>query len=692
MVAACGETATSEPPPPTTETTRLEQATPAEKGASTEEAASTGEVGPAAEMAVHRYGQIVSTGRSDDESFNQTAWAGMQLAAKELEVEVQRLESQQQADYEQNINELLNQGYNGLITVGFMLADATKAAAKANPDIPFAIVDYPSEADNILGLQFAVDEPSFLAGYLAAGMTQTGIVCTYGGDIIRPVVQFMVGFEQGVNYYNKQKGAEVIVKGWKTDPAIETGGDGTFTRTFEGKIEGRRVAENFFDEGCDIIFPVAGQVGLGSAATAQERDLMVIGVNTDLYQSVPEFKDVYLTSVLKQADVVVFEATKRMEEGTFAGGTNYLGTLANGGVGLAPFHDYEDAVSPALREELAEVEQGIIEGRISTGWPVGTTPAIEGPATGELGSAENPIKVLFVPSVETGVIASGGQVMAQALNEATGLNFVGDVPDSYAAVIETMCASPGDTVGFIPAMGYVLANKRCGVEVGAAAVRFGLSRYAAQILVSRDSDIQSLEDLAGKKWAVPSLGSTSAYLYPLVMFQQAGVEPGEAVEVGDHSQSVLALYNGEVDFSTSFFIPPLTDPAWGFGGDPEPYDVNNVVRDEKGQCFSGDIRVLDARCSVAETAPDIFEKTRILVLSPQIPNDTISFSPDFPEPLRSVIVEAAVEFAASETCLQSICADNFYNWSGLEPVDDAFYDPVRNLIEVLGYTEEDVFR
>ncbi|MCP4285645.1 MAG: transporter substrate-binding domain-containing protein, partial [Gammaproteobacteria bacterium] len=128
--------------------------------------------------------------------------------------------------------------------------------------------------------------------------------------------------------------------------------------------------------------------------------------------------------------------------------------------------------------------------------------AAEMPAAGELGSAEQPIQVLFVPSVDAGVIVTGGEVMAGALNEATGLNFEVDVPTSYAATIEAMCASPEDTIGFIPALGYVLANNRCDVEVGAAAVRFGLSWYAAQILVSRDSDIQSIDDLAGKKWAV----------------------------------------------------------------------------------------------------------------------------------------------------------------------------------------------
>lgn len=317
--------------------------------------------------------------------------------------------------------------------------------------------------------------------------------------------------------------------------------------------------------------------------------------------------------------------------------------------------------------------------------------AAQAPEPGSLGTPENPIQVLFVPSVDAGVIVSGGEVMAEALTRATGLSFEVSVPTSYAATIEAMCAAPDSTMGFIPALGYVLANNRCGVEVGAAAVRFDLSWYAAQYLVPRDSDIQSLEDLAGRKWAVPDRGSTSGFLYPSSELGALGVEPGEIVEAGGHGAAVLALYNGEVDFATSFFSPPLTEPPWRYGDDPEPYDPFNVVRTEEGRAFSGDIRVLDARIQALETAPDVFEKIRILTLSNQIPNDTLSFGPDFPEGLRARILNALVVFASSELCNESICSDEFYSWTGLEPVADSAYDPVRRLIDVLGYTEEDIF-
>jgi len=323
--------------------------------------------------------------------------------------------------------------------------------------------------------------------------------------------------------------------------------------------------------------------------------------------------------------------------------------------------------------------------------------------TAKLGSEERPIKVLFVPSVEVDAIISGGDILAEALNQATGLNFEVSVPTSYAATIEEMCASPDDTIGFIPAQGYVLANDRCGVTVGGAAVRYGLSWYAAQIVVPMDSDAETLEDLAGKTWAIPDYGSTSGYLYPSADFLALGIEPGEIVEAGSHNNAMLAVYNGDVDFATAFFSPPLLpyyERNWTYGADdPEIWrDAGEPpVRTEEGRTFvaggpdEGGYRILDARSAVSDTAPDIFEKTRILALTPKIPNDTVSFGPEFPLALTQEIVDALIDFTASEECLQSICSEEFYNWTGLEAVPDSFYDPVRSAMSTLGITEEEIF-
>lgn len=313
-------------------------------------------------------------------------------------------------------------------------------------------------------------------------------------------------------------------------------------------------------------------------------------------------------------------------------------------------------------------------------------------AQGDLGSESNPIQVFFVPSVEAAVIVTGGEIMAQALEEATGLKFQVSVPTSYAATVEAMCASPGNSMGFIPAAGYVIANNRCGVEVEAAAVRNGWPVYWAQYIVRRDSDIYTFGDLEGRTWAVPSLTSTSGYIFPLAELTTAGITPGETVEAGGHPQTVLAVVNGEVDFGTTYFSPPLTPGApWSIGDLPEPYDltVDDVFVNEQG-LFVGEVQILDARESVRETVPDIIEQVRILRLSAPIPNDTLSFGPDFPEDLRAQIIEALIEFSQTEAWAQSIGSRDFYGWSSLAPVTDATYDAVRLLIEFRGQTDEDI--
>lgn len=315
-------------------------------------------------------------------------------------------------------------------------------------------------------------------------------------------------------------------------------------------------------------------------------------------------------------------------------------------------------------------------------------------AQGDLGSEDNPIQVFFVPSVEAQTIITGGEIMAEALEAATGLNFEVAVPTSYAATVEAMCAAPDSSMGFIPAAGYVIASNRCGVEVAAAAVRNGWNVYWAAYIVRRDSDIYTFGDLAGRSWAYPDAGSTSGYVVPSVELQAAGIEPSEFVEAGGHNQVVQAVYSGEVDFGTTFFSPPLVPGApWQIGDLPEPYDltVDESRIGEDGFLYVGDVRVLDARANLRETAPDIVDQVRILRLSAPIPNDTLSFGPDFPEDLKEQIIEALFAFAETEEWTQSIGGQDFYDWSGLAPITDETYNSVRLQFEILGLTEADIF-
>ena len=329
-----------------------------------------------------------------------------------------------------------------------------------------------------------------------------------------------------------------------------------------------------------------------------------------------------------------------------------------------------------------------------------TEVATEAP-TSEIGTPEHPIKVLFVPSVDANLIVSGGEVMAQALNEATGLTFEVVVPTSYAATVEEMCASPSDTMAFIPGLGYAIASQLCGVDVSFKAIRFGYPVYWAEYIVARDSEFQTLEDLEGATWGYGDQGSTSGYMVPAVELAAAGITPGEQVQTGGHNQTVTAVYNGEVDFGTVFYSVPLNpdgEPIFTYdeyqAGNitgleqyeiPEESIANCGPSDDGEQLLCDGYRVLDARANVRTEAPDVMQKVRILAVSNAIPNDTLSFGPEFPAELRTQIEEALLAFAETDAWDESIGSSDFYGWSGIAPATDAEYDVVRAMVEATGY-------
>jgi basic membrane protein A len=318
---------------------------------------------PAAESMSVKACQVTDMGGIDDKSFNATAWKGIADAVETLGAEGKYLESQQQTDYEKNLNAFIEEKCDLIVSVGFALGDATAAAAEANPDMKFAIVDYAYDPayTNVVGLAYDTDGAAFLAGYLAAGVTKTGIVGTFGGNPYPTVTIFMDGFAMGVEYYNEQKGTDVQVLGW--DPATQ---EGLFTGNFESTDDGRSMAQALMDEGADIIMPVAGPVGLGSAAAIQENgNAYLIGVDYDWFVSAPNYANIILTSVLKNMDKSVYNVVESVMDGTYEGGTA-VGTLENGGVGLADFHDLDSVVSDELKTELETIKAGIIAGTIAT--------------------------------------------------------------------------------------------------------------------------------------------------------------------------------------------------------------------------------------------------------------------------------------------------------------------------------------
>lgn len=305
--------------------------------------------------------QVTDTGGVDDKSFNATAWKGAQDAVAQFGIEAKYLESKEVADFEKNINAFIEEKCDIIITVGFLLGDATKAAAEANPDMKFSIVDYgyAPVIPNVVGQAFQTNEAGFLAGYLAAGVTKTSTVGTFGGMQIPTVTIFMDGFARGVAYYNEKHSTDVKVLGW--DPEAQTG---VFTNDFSDQQKGKDTAISMMDEGADIILPVAGPVGLGAAAAVKERgNAYIIGVDSDWFLTAPDYADITLTSVMKLMDVTTVNVIKSAIDGTFVGGST-VGNLANGGVALAPFHNLESLVSAELAAELETVKAGILDGSI----------------------------------------------------------------------------------------------------------------------------------------------------------------------------------------------------------------------------------------------------------------------------------------------------------------------------------------
>jgi basic membrane protein A len=302
---------------------------------------------------------VTDTGGIDDRSFNASAWAGMQKAQSDGKAKVSYLQSKSESDYAPNISQLTKQSCKLIVTVGGLMGQATTDASKAATAQHFAIVDSNGNGTNVQGLQFNTAQAGFEAGYLAAGYSKTGKVATYGGLQIPPVTIYMDGFWEGVQYYNAQKHKSVEVLGWS-----EKTQHGTFAGSFTDQSQGQQKANNFISQGADVIFPVAGGTGLGSAGAAQASSkAVIIWVDTDGVTSAPQYASVFLSTAFKNVGDAVQKAVEDSSSGTFAT-KDYIGDLSNGGVGLSPFHNFDSKVDPTLKSELDQIKTDIVSGKI----------------------------------------------------------------------------------------------------------------------------------------------------------------------------------------------------------------------------------------------------------------------------------------------------------------------------------------
>lgn len=309
---------------------------------------------------------VSDSGGFDDKSFNQLGFEGASKAADELGVELKTVQSEAETDYAPNLTNLVDQGCDLIVTVGFALSAATVESATANPDIEYVIIDDAADNDfdgtvdapNIKPILFDTAQAAFLAGYASAAFTQTDVVGTFGGMNFPTVSIFMDGFKQGVDYHNAEKGSAVKVLGWD-------GTDGLFTGGFEANDTARNTAQGLIDQNVDVLLPVGGPIYQSAAAAIRDsgKDIAMVGVDADFTETDPSVADLMLTSILKGIDVGTYDAVLAAGNDDFDP-TAFIGTLENEGVGIAPFHDFESKVPAELQGELDELKAAIIAGDV----------------------------------------------------------------------------------------------------------------------------------------------------------------------------------------------------------------------------------------------------------------------------------------------------------------------------------------
>jgi basic membrane protein A len=311
---------------------------------------------------------VTDQGGLDDKSFNASAWAGMQAGEKTdvpgVKIAVKNTASTTEADYEPNLTSFVQQKCDFILAVGGLMGTATGKIATANPNQQFAIVDAKLDNANVYPMQFDTAQAAFLAGYLAAGYSKTGKVGTYGGLKINPVTIFMDGFADGVAYYNTKKGKNVQVLGW--DKAKQ---EGSFANDFASPPKGKAISDTLFSQGADVIMPVAGGTGLGTAADAAAGKFAAIWVDVDGCNSTTYCKGLLTTVVKNIPDAVKDAVVKGAKGESLKPADGFVGTLKNNGVSIAPYHEFDSKVDAALKAEVEQLKADIISGKVTVSSP-----------------------------------------------------------------------------------------------------------------------------------------------------------------------------------------------------------------------------------------------------------------------------------------------------------------------------------
>jgi basic membrane protein A and related proteins len=311
-----------------------------------------------------RVGLVTDVGKIDDRSFNQSVWEGVQQAQRDVPgvTETKYIETTDPKDYDKNIAQFGDAGYDVIVTVGFALSEATYQAAKRYKNVLFIGVEQVLAKDekhpdwplpNLVGMTFEDDKAGFLAGALAGLATRSGTVgAVLATDAVPPVYRFGEGYRAGARYANP---AVNVVMAYHNDVGLD--------RTFTDPEWGKTTAHSQADRGADIIFGAGGKTGNGALIGTVERGRWAIGVDADQYYTVPEAQRGLLSSALKLLTPATAYLVRAAKEGTFPSG------LYSGEVALAPFHDLDAQVSADVKTRLAEIHRGLDNGTIKTGVP-----------------------------------------------------------------------------------------------------------------------------------------------------------------------------------------------------------------------------------------------------------------------------------------------------------------------------------
>jgi basic membrane protein A len=301
---------------------------------------------------------VLDVGGLGDQSFNDSAYAGLQRAKKEFNVETETLESSSPTDYVDNLTQLADSGYNPVFAVGFLMTDAVNEVAPQYPDTNFAIVDSVVEVDNGTSLVFREQEGSYLAGVVAGLMTQEDTEYTNPND---KVVGFLGGQESDL-IGRFQAGYEAGVESVCSDCEVLVQYAGSTPEAFNDPARGKEISLQQIDQGADIIYHASGATGAGLFEAAGEKSIFAIGVDADQAQLFPDAP--ILTSVVKRVDNAVFQTIEAANNGEFPGGEVVEFGLDDKGISLAPFGRFDGDVPQNVKDQVDEAQQGIIDGDV----------------------------------------------------------------------------------------------------------------------------------------------------------------------------------------------------------------------------------------------------------------------------------------------------------------------------------------